>query len=248
MSDRAVDNRRGARRERGNAPSKPMRHPNWLRHYRLQANLTTAEMAEILKPGADRQWYEKYERGELRLQLDKAEILAARLGVPPLALIQGPEVVEVRAPSRHLSVLGEVAAGVWMEHETFDLDGAEPEIYPFAVPTDSRYDPAAMYVLRVRGNSINKICPDGSHLVCIERGAFGRSFQEGDWVVAQRRRGALVERTVKQVQKDDQGRWILQPASHDPRFQEPVRLGETDEEEVEVVAFVLDFLITGTRR
>jgi hypothetical protein len=46
--------------------------------------------------------------------------------------------------------------------------------------------------------------------------------------------------------KED-GTQCLWPDSTDPRFQDPIKVGHNDRDEVSICAFVLDFVHAGTR-
>jgi SOS-response transcriptional repressor LexA len=138
-------------------------------------------------------------------------------------------------------IVGDVAAGVWAEADVH----FEP--IPTTVAVDTRWPPHAVYLLRVRGSSINRHAKDGDLVLCLDVHAAPRNFQHGDWVVAERRDAdGRIETTVKKVQGSRQSGVVLAPDSDDPAFQTPITLGQTDGETVEVRAFVLEFIKQAT--
>jgi len=119
-----------------------------------------------------------------------------------------------------LQLHGEVAGGVWIEvHENQDT-----EFRRVAVAPDPRYPTDAQYALTVRGNSVNKIAPDGSIIACVDIMASGVEVRDRDLVVVERRRGSIVETTVKRVRKAA-GKLELWPESDDPAHQEKLAIG-----------------------
>jgi SOS-response transcriptional repressor LexA len=147
---------------------------------------------------------------------------------------------EVRAIVQ-ITVVGEVAGGVWREMDYEDFDE-----YFLDYPIDPRWPTGSVKALRVRGNSINRQARDGDHVVVLDIAAAPRWVQDGDWVVVNRTRSGTVESTVKRV-RGKPGEWLLCPDSDDPRFQDPIPLLESTDAEVHVVGFVLDFFRPGTR-
>jgi SOS-response transcriptional repressor LexA len=140
---------------------------------------------------------------------------------------------------RTAQITGEVAGGVWTE------PGIEFESIPTTVAVDARWPADKVYLLRVRGNSVNRQARDGDLVLCLDAFAAPRGFQSGDWVIAERKRDdGLVETTVKRVTGDPERGYKLLPDSEDPRFQEPIPLH--DGGAVQVKAFVLEFIRRGT--
>jgi len=129
-----------------------------------------------------------------------------------------------------IPVIGEVAAGLWME--TGPRSEEPLEMLPF-VPVMT---PKASYALRVRGNSVDKIAPDGSYVMCADISVTGAAIENDDLVIVERRQaqGSLHEVTVKRVRLKKDG-CVLLPESTDPRWK-PVEINShnTSPEEVEV--------------
>lgn len=138
-------------------------------------------------------------------------------------------------------IVGDVAAGVWTEPDV----NFEP--IPSTVVVDTRWPEHSVYLLRVRGSSINRQAKDGDLVLCLDVFAAPRSFQHGDWVVAERTAAdGRRETTVKRVEGNQHTGYVLAPDSDDPAYQTPIRLGQNDGELVEVRAFVLEFIKPAT--
>lgn len=178
----------------------------------------------------------------------EAEIIAGYLGVEPPKVEQEPRPGEndnALPQLVRLKIIGEVAAGVWLDTEADEFIEEEIEL-----PEDPRFPNEKQFVLRVRGTSINKKAPHGALVRCLDLFAAPREPAEGDWVVARRQRGRTFETTVKELRTGPQG-MELWPSSTDPKWQEPVPLvdgdGSHEETSVVVTAFVLDFINPATR-
>ena len=134
-----------------------------------------------------------------------------------------------------LELHGEVAGGSW--HEITENQNMDLERVPVA--PDPRYPTDAQYALKVRGSSINRIARDGSILVCVDIMAAGIEIRDRDLVVVERRRGSLVETTVKRVRKA-KGALELWPESDDPAHQERLTLAHRKgDAEVSIKALVI---------
>lgn len=150
--------------------------------------------------------------------------------------------LETGLQPRYIRAVGEVAAGLWR-----DVDNEEFEQFDFVALVDARWPVGSVFGFVVKGESINKKASDGDRVVALMLDYAPRQFQTGDWVIVERVRHDLRERTVKQVMWGGDNGWELWPRSDDPRYQEPLLLGEHDNEAIHVVAFVLDFVSNGTR-
>jgi SOS-response transcriptional repressor LexA len=138
-------------------------------------------------------------------------------------------------------IIGDVAAGVWSE------PGVNYEPIPSTVVVDARWPEHSVFVLRVRGSSINRQAKEGDLVLCLDAYAAPRDFQNGDWVVAERVDAAgRIETTVKRVVGNRHTGFVLSPDSDDPAFQTPIKLGKHDGESVAVKAFVLEFIKPAT--
>lgn len=145
-----------------------------------------------------------------------------------------------------IPIRGEVAAGLWREVDNLNQD---MESFGFAdTVVIPQYPPELQFGLIVRGESLNKIAPNGATLHCLEFISGGAwDVQDGDLVIVQRTKyqGALYEMTAKRVRKN--GDFELWPESNHPDFQEPLKVqdikDDSCDEEVRILAKVLKILI-----
>lgn len=152
--------------------------------------------------------------------------LAGPLQTTPEWLAFGVDEVEramaetAKRPPAFLPVIGEVAAGRWLEADDH-VD--EPEYDPVPVAPEPRWRVEDQYGLVVRGSSLNRIAVDGDILACVNAVAARYSPREDDLVVVEMRRnsGLLRQRTAKRFMR--QGTHVeLWPDSEDPRWQSPI--------------------------
>jgi SOS-response transcriptional repressor LexA len=191
------------------------------------AGLNAAALQQILKGGKDPQFSTVLKISRyLNLSIDE--------------LVSG--VVPAKEP-RSAPVIGETAAGIWLEPDSWD-EAKYPAV-PF-VPT--RYGNLGQKAYRVIGNSMNlKRIHDGSFVITVDYWEVRTQPQDGDLVIVERRRqGGLVERTLKEVviQGD---RIELTSRSSEERYRDPIviprnaRTPFTTEDalEVEIIALVV---------
>ena len=113
---------------------------------------------------------------------------------------------------------GVVEAGTFREVGEFD----DPDRDPDYVPRDDRFPRAAYFIFDVAGDSMNAANPPmgpGSRVIAVKFDNFRNrlTLQSGDVVVIERTRddGALRERSIKELELDDQETPVL------PAFDEP---------------------------
>jgi transcriptional regulator with XRE-family HTH domain len=158
----------------------------------------------------------KYLRGDVKQPrgntLDK---LASALQTSSLYLREGLH-PGPRVSTNQIPVRGEVAAGVWLEVSAID---DEPIRWlPFNPAPE--YVEGALYSLIVRGDSVDKIAPDGCTLIVLDLGLSGVSLKDGDLAIVERRmhQDGLREVTAKRVRQMD-GELHLIPESTNPKWQ-----------------------------
>lgn len=166
------------------------------------------------------------------LEIDPAYLLDPNHetgGVSPLA--EG----EVALPIRY-----EVAAGAWMAH-----DDLREEPYGFSAALRlPEYERWGQWLERVRGDSMNRLVPDGSLVHVVDAVGMGYAPRHDDLVVVIRTRaqGAFIERSMKQISFGPSG-VELWPRSHDPRWSSPLILSagleENEDATVEIVGLVV---------
>jgi repressor LexA len=118
-----------------------------VRELRTRAGLTQEQLAE--RTGTTKATISKFERSTNRPKIDWIEKLAAALEVDAeeLAFDRG----RVGRPVTMMPVIGMIAAGNWRE--------AVRETDEFVPVVDAR---PHMFVLRVSGDSVDRVAPDGS--------------------------------------------------------------------------------------
>jgi transcriptional regulator with XRE-family HTH domain len=95
--------------------------------------------------------------------------------------------------------------------------------------------------IRVKGDSMNEVYPDGTIVECV---AFhgGVEIENGRRVVVQRRRnGTEFEVTIKEYYRDADGIEWLVPRSTNPAFQSPIRADQQEPniDEVQIIGIVV---------
>lgn len=125
----------------------------------------------------------------------------------------------VREPAS-LPVIGEVAAGRWLEAD----DHVDAPAYdPVPVQPDPRWRVEDQYGLVVRGSSLNRIALDGDILACVNAVSIRYKPAEDDLVIVEmvRNAGLLRQRTAKRYMRQHT-HVELWPDSDDPRWQKPI--------------------------
>jgi transcriptional regulator with XRE-family HTH domain len=132
---------------------------------------------------------------------------------------------------------GIAAGGLWQE----DSRQAADDVRIPAAP-DKKYAGAPQIAYRVLGNSMNKVVRDGEYVICVDYQERPIPLRDGDLVVAERRRGGEIQRTVKRV-RSGPGRTVeLWPESDDPKHQKPLVLHSKEPDaEVTVVGLVIGY-------
>jgi SOS-response transcriptional repressor LexA len=172
--------------------------------------------------------------------IDSIEALAPVLDTSPCWLAFG---IETEATSEHhhrMRILGEVAAGLWL-----DVDSADEQVRQEPAPFvfDPHFPEEAQYALRVRGTSINRVARHGELLQCLDLGITGIVTREEDLVIVERRRAQGSQKEVTAKRWRQKGSTVqLMPDSDDPRWTEPISLRsgrKIDDEVVQVIALVV---------
>ena len=233
---------------------------NNLRKIRESLNLSQDEAAERL--GTSRSQYVKLERGERRMSDVWIERASKGFGVTPGAIIDSsfidknwkqPQLELTSAEFTQIPIRGEVAAGLWREIDELSQDrwSENNQHHVEYAPTIvlPGYPPEQQFGLYVRGESLNKIAPDGSVLHCLEYiNGDAWHVKDGELVVVQRTKyqGAMIETTAKRVRRNGDI-FELWPESNHPDFQEPLivpgYLDAESTEEIRIFAKVLKILI-----
>ncbi|MCA3566276.1 LexA family transcriptional regulator [Bradyrhizobium sp.] len=136
-----------------------------------------------------------------------------------------------------VEVRGSVAAGVWRESTEWEPDDRfRIVVGPNPVPGARRYG------LRVDGDSMDLVYPDGSFLDVLSAYDLSTEPMPGDHVIVERICfDGTRELTVKEWAVDDAGKAWLIARSSKPQFQAPIPAHDGDEriEETKVCAIVI---------
>ncbi|MBR0560072.1 LexA family protein [Neokomagataea anthophila] len=183
------------------------------------ARATQAEVADAV--GIARSTLTAYEKGHDKPGRDTLVALAGYYGVSVEEILSGASPLQP-IHTTQIEVRGDVQAGVWREA----VEWPRADWYAITVPLDAAYAGLHRYGLLVKGDSMNKVFPDGSVVVVINLSDLGRMPHTGEIVVAVQRSKTTsdFEATVKAVQVRDDGEMILWPQSTNPDFAMPVRV------------------------
>ena len=136
-----------------------------------------------------------------------------------------------------LYVKGTAAAGRWLPV----WEQPEDEWQTFTGRADVTAPLTDRFGVRVVGESMNELYPDGTIVECVS--FLGRvEIRNGRRVVVRRQRnGDEYEVTIKEYHRDDDGVEWLVPKSYNPAFQTPIRMDvqEPGIEEVRIIGIVV---------
>lgn len=229
--------------------------PLKLKKLRTRAQLSMAAVAKELKlRGASS--YQRYEDETLfRKEFLPLEVVRPLLGIlvgkgaPPiskeevlsLAGLDTLSRVQLLSLENHRIVwcIGEVAAGIWRDAFEWPRDEWLP--FPYVV-LDERYPNTERRALRVRGDSMDELYPDGSYVVYVPLADIGRRPQNGDRVVVLRHRQGQTEATIKEYRRDTSKRHWLVPRSSNPSHA-AIEIDGQKGEKIEIMG-----LIVGSQR
>ncbi|WP_198580508.1 XRE family transcriptional regulator [Methylorubrum sp. DB1722] len=181
----------------------------------LDAGLSETALKDLL--ANEKQWP----------KLDTLQKLAASLETDPSWLafggdedIEAAKAATAAMPPASLPVVGEVAAGRWLEAD----DHVDVPLYdPVPVQPDTRWPVEAQYGLVVRGTSLNRVAIDGDILACVDAVTARYRPREDDLIIVEmtRNAGLLRQMTAKRYMR--QGTHVeLWPDSDDERWQSPI--------------------------
>lgn len=178
--------------------------------------------------------YAAHENGSRKLTPDVARRYAAALRTTAAWLLYGNEKDNAEPEPVSVPVIGRVAAGVWLDADTFDY---HDETWVPAVRSPE-FRSGKQVAYRVEGPSMNKVIPDGSYAIGVLFGE-ARHPRHRDVVILRRERAGLVETTIKRYVVDGD-QILLVPESDDPRYQTPIDLAAPEDgTHVEIHALVV---------
>lgn len=202
----------------------------WIRDGLRQTGKTQVGLARHL--GLTHPQITRLLKGVRRLKVDELPRIADYLGV----CLPGEGDTSPPGHASGIPVLGEVAAGIWLEIMT------EPERFEDVPVTPSPSHPAnAQYGLIVRGESLNKIAKNGDTLHCVSVQQTNMDVKDGDLVIVERvDASGKRETTAKRLRRN--GHFELWPESDHPAHQKPIIVPNDPHEmneEISVIAKVI---------
>jgi transcriptional regulator with XRE-family HTH domain len=199
-----------------------------IKQARKTAGLSQTELAE--RVGVTQSVVSDWENGRLHSYRDYAEGLARVLQRPQGQFATlSPEPIGAHG----VEVVGEVQAGAFRRA----LEYPEDERYLLPIGGIEGYEDKLLYALKVVGPSMNRVYPDGSHVIVVR--AIDAEVEENDRVVVHVRDGDLYEATLKQVRVEPDGRIGLYPESDHPDHQAPIFLSVEDQDGPEITHVVV---------
>ncbi|WP_419797272.1 MAG: helix-turn-helix domain-containing protein [Terasakiella sp.] len=197
-----------------------------IRKARKEKKITQGKLAELCSSDSGKVTtaaVSNWENGINDPASAKYNIIAKALGVSAEWLISGNQSALSlsqssfeHAPLPLIPVIGSVQAGVFQPALQEDGDW---ERIPF--PTPGGYKPEDFYILKVRGDSMDQVYPEGYNLVCVKLMAYHGALTHGKRVIVHRRDqySDQFEATVKELFHDTENkRWLLMPRSHNPQY------------------------------
>lgn len=207
-----------------------MGHLAGLAALRKRLKLTQADVAERL--GVGQPTYQRWETGKREPDLSQLVKLALALDVEPSALIDQ----NIAAPlGPRLHVKGEVAAGLWRPA----FEWPEEEWLSFTGRADVTADAEHRFGLRVVGDSMDRVYPEGTIVECVSLFGNAEAIPGKRVVVVRTNDKGDVEATVKTLVENDGELWLV-PESHNPSHL-PIKVSEPEPGIVEtrIVAVVV---------
>lgn len=178
-----------------------------LKSLRVRANLSMKELARLLGySGASS--YQNYENPDKftkpylpRHLVDKLANALVGKGSPSITASEVYDLGGISPPdefgrpvAQGLPLMGDVRAGAWLEVDELN-NAIEPKRIP--VIPDDRYAGVHQFVVKVVGDSMNKVFPEGLYLICASLNGIGRLPKNGEYIIAKRSQHGLEEVTVK---------------------------------------------------
>jgi transcriptional regulator with XRE-family HTH domain len=212
------------------AHSMPVGYLDQLADLRKRKGLSQAGLAELL--GVEQPTVQRWEKGKREPSLGQLIEIAKVLDIEPGSLIDPTMVVPI---GPRLFVKGEVAAGVWRQAFEWPQDDWQS----FTGRSDVKAEIAHRFGLRVVGDSMNEVYPEGTIVECVS--VFGHAEPEpGRRVVVLRtNENDEVEATVKELVEQDGELWLV-PRSTNPAHR-PFKASEPESgiKQVRIAAIVV---------
>lgn len=199
-----------------------------------QAPLSRKLTAEIGR-NIDRAAVNKMVKGGRGISADELLAIAKITGYPAPTSTPN-EIADLGDANVKVTIKGFVQAGSWSENEEWSGDDwTDIQIAP--VP---EYPGIKLNACRVRGDSMDKVYPEGTVLVWINIIEAMEAPQSGKrYIVRQERNdGAEYETTVKTYVENSTGKWLM-AESNNPEFQGPIKLANGTADTVQIIGRVV---------
>lgn len=209
-----------------------------LKEARLAAGYDTA-IAACEAFGWKEITYRAHESGGRGMRKDVAQRYARAFKVSPAWLLIGDgniDKINLTENIDRLEVIGVSYAGIWRDNS---LGVPAMKNVP-RVGADPRFPAESQYLIKVEGNSMDLVAEDGSFAHCVDFPATGRSFQDGNLVLAVRTKTDGTQETTIKLIKLKNGKIELWPRSSDPKHKPIMDNGDPDIT-VQVKAIILRF-------
>lgn len=206
-----------------------------IRNLRKDFGWTQGELAQ--RAGMTQAQVSKLESGKEGSR-ELVERAAVPLGVPLETL--WPDARELMPQQRVIRVVGTIAAGHWSE--AIELPFDEQEETTVILPGNLANIPVT--AMRVDGHSVNKVYPDRSVVFVAPIHALSGAPKNGQMVtVLMRSSDGTFEQTLKQYQRDGEGKAWLLPQSTEPQFQTPIQYMGPKIEEAQITGVVVAAMV-----
>jgi len=197
---------------------------------RSETGATVAQLAQVLGYST-RSGYqhleERYKKETLPAEKSRklAEFYYHTHNIPRDRLLALSDIEQPTTASDTLNrpyrVKGEVQAGVW--HKSAEIPDAD-QITVMA-PTGSHPLADKFYMVRARGDSMNRRFADGDFIVVLPLHADTHKVESGELLVIHHQNSSgLIEATVKELEINASGEHWLWPRSNNPLYQTPVKV------------------------
>lgn len=200
----------------------PMGYLDRLSELRKRKGFTQSSLAERL--GVEQPTVQRWEAGKREPDLGQLLRLAEVLDVEPGALLDHTIAVAI---GPRLFVRGEVAAGVWKAA----VELPESDWLTFTGRADVTAAPEHRFGLRVVGDSMNELYPEGTILECVSMFGHAEAAPGKRVIVVRTNIHGDCEATVKELVEQDGELWLV-PRSNNPTHR-PIRLAEPEDGIVE---------------
>lgn len=196
---------------------------------RLKA-LDLSETAAAKAAGLSESYIRDMRRKNVNPTYKNVVKLAKVLQCSPDFLLEGAE--EKKTAHYRMTptpIVGLVKAGAWKD---ISVESQSTDYETIDAPHNERFPNARQYALKVEGDSMNEVVPDGHFAICVDFAETGLAPEHGMIVhVEQRIAGThIIETTLKEIERKN-GKYRLIPRSTN-RSHKPLEIDGNDKAEV----------------